>query len=127
MHKIMCWTVLSVFVLCIISTVALAVNQTGSPSGVNNNNVTDEPILSSTSTESDFFATSTQGLLTETTLLNMTTDSTPTESSPTNASTTETTTLQTTTETVPKGIWGGTQVPDPSCYHAEIYSSTEAC
>ncbi|XP_041947711.1 tectonic-3-like [Alosa sapidissima] len=93
-HKIMSWIVLSVSALSIISTVAFndTVNQTDSPSGVNNTNVTEEP-TSSTPTQSDFFETTTieEDLFTDTILPITTnvTDSTPTDRNFTDASTTE--------------------------------------
>lgn len=104
-HCIMHWTVLSVFALCITSTMMF--NQTDSPSGVNNTsvNVTEEPDPYSMPTQSDFFETTTEQFFTETTsFITDVTDSTPRASTFTDASTTESATSNTPVlPTVPTG------------------------
>lgn len=89
------------FALSITSIVTsnVTVNQTDSPSGVNNTsvNVTEEPTQYFTPTQSDFFETTTEELLTETTLpyTASITDSTLRDSTFTDVSTTESVTSST--------------------------------
>lgn len=94
-------TWLSMFALSITSIVTsnVTVNQTDSPSGVNNTsvNVTEAPTQYFTPTQSEFFETTTEELLTETTLPNTAsiTDSTLRDSTFTDVSTTESATSST--------------------------------
>ncbi|KAL2094350.1 hypothetical protein ACEWY4_009069 [Coilia grayii] len=89
MYAIIFWPVLSLFALCIISTVPLTTNETDLPLYFNNTNFTDEPIIPFSPTDSGVFETASIENLTETSLTFSTTESITTKSTPTGAITTE--------------------------------------